>query len=294
MIKVSKNYLAEENKAELIKLYEILYSNLKDFSSACGLNEEELEEYFIPERHTRFIKKDFTEIILLCLCSSLQNSGMMHNSIRFNEKTRSNREIIIKALYNLNLKKCASNFHKYDDIYERFKELGIKDNGSRKNKETNWEKYCKGLYDGITFLYKENGIQIIKNLTKSKELTNDNLKQISYINKKIHGLGFPLTCDWLKESGCEWLAKPDVHIIEVVKKITSDDKINEKETIRFMDYWAKVLQSSKKYKEVTAYKLDKVIWLLCTGNFYLHEQKIGRDMILQEIDALRRSDRGMK
>ena len=38
-----------------------------------------------------------------------------------------------------------------------------------------------------------------------------------------------------------------------------------------------------KYPDVTPYKLDKIIWLICTGNFYLEKDKIGRDTILRRL-----------
>ena len=283
MKKTSKNYSVEKNKSELIKLYDILYSDLKDLARSYRLDEDELEKYFIPDAYS----SNFSKNVLYHLCSSLQNSGMMHNSIKFNSKTSNNNKLITVALNNMDLKKSMSEFRSDKDIYKKFIKLGIKDNGTGNNKETNWKKYCKGLYDGMAFLYKENGLQILKNLTKAEDLIEDNLKHITSISEGIHGLGFALTCDWLKESGCIWLAKPDVHINEVVKKIISCDEIKDIDTLIFMDSWAKLLRTGKKHKDVTTYKLDKVIWLLCTGNFYLHETKIGRDMILQEIDTLR-------
>jgi len=260
-----------KENTKLIKLYNILYENLKELAKAFNISEKELDNYFIPEAKLK------NQNYLYRLASSLQNSGMMHNSIKFENKER--RKEIESVLCNWDIKQARNKFKNYIDIYKVFKK---NDNGTG-NKESNWEKYCKGLFDGVVFLNDNDGINEINNLVNysfnEPEDFLEALKKVKNIEKKIHGLGFALTCDWLKECGCEWLAKPDVHIMEVVKYFKKKEKISNKEVLEFIFDWSKLVDS-------TSYKIDKIIWLLCTGNFYLTEAKFGRSAIYKEIDKL--------
>ena len=49
---------------------------------------------------------------------------------------------------------------------------------------------------------------------------------------------------------------------------------------------AEILKNEKVDEKISAYKLDKIIWLNCTGNFYLNDTKIGRDMIVNGISNI--------
>ena len=50
--------------------------------------------------------------------------------------------------------------------------------------------------------------------------------------------------------------------------------------------WTEEMKSSGTDPNATAYKLDKIIWLLCTGEFYLDGKRIGRAAIYRKIDLL--------
>ncbi len=77
----------------------------------------------------------------------------------------------------------------------------------------------------LQYLAKNNGEEEIKKLISTKKLTNSENEKIEDISRKIHVLGFALTCDWLKDCGCVWLAKPDAHIKGVVLHLKSVNKI---------------------------------------------------------------------
>ncbi len=264
-----------------IELYKKLYKKLLDLASIIGIDETGLQRYFIPEGITS------SESILVHLCSSLQNSGIMRNSIKFNNTNdQSNRCIIKKVLFDFNAEKSATTYSNWKCIYNAMLTAGITDNGKKEKKESNWEKYCCGLFDGLQFLTVKNGKNRMKELIATSTLTDKELNEISTISKSIHGLGFALTCDWLKECGCTWLAKPDVHISKVVKRIQGCKTLKDTDVIQFVFEWSKAVEENYD-KTVTAYKIDKMIWLLCTGNFYLDHEKFGREAIYYIIDAIK-------
>jgi len=82
------------------------------------------------------------------------------------------------------------------------------------------------------------------------------------IQRKIRGVGFALACDLLKELGYTSYPKPDVHLIDVFKEagLCQGDPISVYEAI---------VQMADDCRE-TAYKVDKVFWLICSG-YYYHE-----------------------
>ena len=261
------------------QLYKELYANLISLASVAGIDEAGLQKYFVPEGNTS------PESILFRLCSSLQNSGMMRNFIKFNDEDPAYRDAIRKVLFDYDIKKSAAVYPDWESIYNAMISAGITDNGIKEKKETNWEKYCRGLYDGLRFLTTDNGEKKINDLVAISELTGKELREISAISKGIHGLGFALTCDWLKECGCTWLAKPDVHINGVVKYMQHNEALKDEDVLRIMFSWAEAVRTAGD-KTVTAYKIDKILWLLCTGEFYLDDRRTGREAIYRQIDTL--------
>ena len=257
-----------------LELFDALYQDLIKLASIAGLSDADLQKYFYPEG------KATPRGILIRLCSSLQNSGNMRNSIKFME----NRDTIRRVLFNFNISRSASEYSDWKMIYEAMNKAGITDNGDRSKRETNWDKYCHGLYDGLMFLNSNSGVQQIKNYVKMSELTDEIIEEINQISKNIHGLGFPLACDWLKECGCTWLAKPDIHIKEVMKRVRHVDNIENEDVLRLIFSWSNTINARNTNRDITPYIIDKVIWLLCTGNFYLDDISIGRESVYRKID----------
>jgi hypothetical protein len=50
--------------------------------------------------------------------------------------------------------------------------------------------------------------------------------------------------------------------------------------------WAEEVKSSGTDPNAAAYKLGKIIWQLCTGEFYLDGKRIGREAIYRKIGLL--------
>ena len=67
--------------------------------------------------------------------------------------------------------------------------------------------------------------------------------------------------------------KPDVHLIEVFSQLglSEGDPISVFETIVEMAEVCKEIDPDS-----SPYKLDKIIWLICSGKFYLDNISVGR------------------
>ena len=281
-----------------IKLYYELEEKVRELAEYVGVSDEQLQEYYAPESDKNYLFK---------LASSLQNSGRMSNSIKFNDKKVENaryRKAISEALSGFQAKDAWENYKDKtgEAIRTTIKEQGIDteakpkkelhEGDKQKNYKSNWQKYCNGLFCGLDYLVNgrkdepsKTGEEEIRELAAYDDavLSDDIIVKIFAIQSKIYGLGFSLTCDWLKECGCTWLAKPDVHIKAVIASIMETDNISDTETLKYIFDWAKKIGKP----DVTAYKIDRIIWLLCTGNFYLNDKTVGRNTVLDCIDRHR-------
>lgn len=134
-------------------------------------------------------------------------------------------------------------------------------------RQDSWYKWSKSVIDSANFLTS------FKDATEFKEfigLFQYNIETKTalplLISIKISGIGFPLACDFLKEIGYKDYPKPDVHIKDIIRVLL---RLNYKEPISDILAFEAIIDIATKY-EVTPYKLDKILWLICTGNFYNH------------------------
>lgn len=96
------------------------------------------------------------------------------------------------------------------------------------------------------------------------------------ISIEITGLGFPLACDFLKEIGFLNYGKPDVHLKYIFKELNLIDP-TENTTIK-QDYQTlKLMDRIALDNKITTFEVDKIFWLIGSGNFYLSNVKIGRN-----------------
>jgi len=85
---------------------------------------------------------------------------------------------------------------------------------------------------------------------------------------EVDGFGFTLACDFIKELGYPDFPKPDGHLKDIFKALQLCDAKAD-------DYWVyKAIIRAAKNAGVTAYKLDKILYLIGSGDFYHHDRTI--------------------
>lgn len=222
----------------------------------ANVSKKEIEEILNP------LKPNNSNFIFENLCRSLQNSGRLSNVINFKE----NYNDIKNDFFDFDINKvigayCKGNTNDITCILS--------------NHNTNpdsWNNYYNNAINGAKYLNNSNNLIKIKELIQNKANDIDYvIKEIEDIATNISGLGIALTCDWLKECGATYLVKPDTHIINVYYHLigeTMPDTVNDfmKKTI-IKDMYLRTQDIKKKDKSITSYKLDKMIWLISTGNF---------------------------
>lgn len=162
--------------------------------------------------------------------------------------------------------------------------------------KTNMRKYAQGLYDAACFINdtlesskQMKGFDLINHAigithgrgwTKEMETIPGMLQCHSKTQQGVHGLGPALARDFLKECGCLWLAKPDTHLIKVFEGLGLIEldidraKLTEaraNKLCKVVYRFAEVTRDALEEPRITPYRIDKMIWLLCTGNFYLED-----------------------
>lgn len=177
------------------------------------------------------------------------------------------------VLFNFNPEKVVNHYDNdheklLDDIIKTLQPVG------KLNREPNglWVQYCKSILSSAYFLKQfKNGAEFHQwtNALYQNEETIDELPQ--QLEREIHGLGYALAVDFLKEIGYCNYGKPDVHIKDILKGVgLCTDKPKDIEV-------QKILRKIAKANEVSAYNVDKILWLVGSGSFYAHDITIGKN-----------------
>jgi hypothetical protein len=132
----------------------------------------------------------------------------------------------------------------YGDDWEKLfhrvkKECNPKGQMILENKRSYWVIFCRGAVSAAEFLSRFSSFNEFDEFVTHfyfNEYTRAALPML--IGKEIRGIGFALTCDFLKENGYTDFVKPDVHIKTIfiglgICKPKSDDYQVFKEVVRF-------------------------------------------------------------
>jgi hypothetical protein len=255
--------------------YSFSMKHLELIAQSRGIAPEELEEYFTPDHTLAEMKKVFSmefrsmkdiEFITCRLFYSLQNSGY-RNFVKLGEQVQV--ETFKDLLCGFNpkdvLRKYITKEKFLDAAMAKRTELGINDN----NKKA-WHGFFDGVYDSMKkFTPFNDADQFFRETVKSEGTATKDIIDYLLREPKPKGLGKAIAADFIKESKLADTGKPDVHILAVLKGISAIDE-NKKATEEF-DNAQTVLKQIAETNNTTMYKIDKIIWLICTKNFYLYD-----------------------
>jgi len=216
-----------------------------------------------PEEFGKYfnISKSFTTIndILYQLLDSLQNNQMMPNVIGFKNPER--MPIFKEIFFDYNPKLILDNYLSFNELFLEFtKNFEIRNKDSKKNL---WLRYAKSVMSACTFISTFKDSTDFDNFVNSfsyNEFTTASLPML--LEKEIFGFGFPLACDFLKELGYTQYPKPDVHIKDL---LVAFDLCKNND----FDAYKAIIKMAKINND-TPYNVDKVLWLICSGKFYIH------------------------
>jgi len=263
---------------------ENLYNSAIDFLlSFDGITIEDINLHLQPEH----AKPEDLKIIYERLCISAQNYQRNPNVIGksiggvFNLKT---------ILYDFDPHQVTNNYKK-DDATKLLNVVIEKlDPKGKVNTAPNgaWPKYCQAIIDCAYFL---NGFPTALDFYKWADAyaNDDRIKSTLplKVSEHIKGMGVALACDFLKEIGYVEYGKPDVHLKDIFRGLNIIDQLEESHQ-KSEELILKTLDEISLSNNTTPYAVDKVLWLIASGNFYLSKKNIGKqkERFISEMASL--------
>lgn len=249
-----------------------LYQSANEFLlSFEGIDTAILKEHLVVKEQ----KPNDLKLIYKRLCESAQNKQMSTKVIGGSIDGFGN---LGEVLEEFDPHKVAARYGQgeeeklLDNIIKTLKPKGQ----IRRTSRSIWPLYCKTVIESAHFLRRFDTAADFYTWTtffsKDSRAKPALPLMISY---EISGIGFPLACDFLKEIGFSEYGKPDVHLKYIFKELglisnTTSSPKSDYETLKVIDRIAKE-------NEVTSYAVDKVFWLIGSGNFYSSGHNIGRN-----------------
>ena len=133
-----------------------------------------------------------------------------------------------------------------------------------------WRSYCRSIIEGAYFLNRFSTPQEFHDFVS---IFHDNPVALPalplLLAEEIHGFGFALACDFLKEIGYQNFSKPDTYLKEILPKLELSKNCDDLVVFRAVTRIAANAAT-------TAFAVDKLFWLIGSGKFYLSDLEIGR------------------
>jgi len=150
----------------------------------------------------------------------------------------------------------------------------------RTTKRSIWPQFCMTVLSGAEFLSQFEDWQDFDGWVRAFDDPRSRAALAMLLGQEVHGIGFAVACDFLKELGHEKYAKPDVHL----KKIFTALRLSSSDSdLAVFEAVARVAASVGE----TPYSVDKLFWLIGSGNFYKSKIQIGghRDDFIAHAQA---------
>lgn len=227
-----------------------------------GMKEADLDKYYNGDSRDFETLTDVFEQFI----QSAQNYQGMPNFIKYSERRIEIKDILldfdIAQIADFSVEKLYLTFRKAFSVTSKDSNFNA------------WHKWSKSIIDVAKFLCNFNGVDDFRTFVGQFDYNLPTRTALPLlISNKISGIGFSLACDSLKELGFINYAKPDTHLIDICEGLMLSDKdpVSVFEAIvRMSDDCKSVDQTA------TPYKIDKILWLISSGRFYLDNITIGR------------------
>ncbi len=254
-----------------------LYSCAKSFiikNAGPEFSGNALENYLVPEKARE--KPSSINRLYQSLLESAQNVQMSPNVIgKAISGEKGNINPLGKFLHDFSPENSAANYGCLTEEELLTQILPTLTSKPHPTKRTLWLRYCKTIISASLFFsqYKTHNefYEFIEQYYFNEKIRPFLPLLISY---EIDGIGFALACDFLKELGYVQYGKPDTHIKDIfldLGLLKGASKASSK-----ADYLSlKIIDELAEINGVTPYAVDKVLWLVCSGNYYLDGIDIG-------------------
>lgn len=134
----------------------------------------------------------------------------------------------------------------------------------RRTSRSIWPSFCRTILTGASFMLQfDNADDFYQwaDFFDRDDRARPALPML--LQAEIHGLGFPLACDFLKELGYLNFGKPDVHIRDIFTGL----QLCPPKPSNY-DLFKALIRVAKNVAQ-TPYAVDKIFWLIGSGFFYM-------------------------
>ena len=237
------------------KFYKVSYDLLLEMAKEAGISQSELKKKYLTCKMPSSLKEIFDIMV-----GSATNAQRKSNTLKYFGNGNKHDEY----------KKLLFDFD-YDKVLKKFKGNEVKlKSDIKKISQSKGDKFCidfaHSIIDSANFLSEFKTINEFKKFLNSFDLNiHTRLALPLLLKAKVRGFGFALACNFLKEIGCTYYSKPDVHIMKVLSEI-GQCEYDEIEAFLALD---RIAVGCNK----TQYEVDKIIWLICSGTFYNNKDK---------------------
>ena len=271
-----------------IKFYELTNEMLLEVAKDRGLSKDDLNCYFeladlkCPSlKGVDGVNLAFAQILKhACNATMISNIVDWENNINFIKEVTCNFNP--KEFVKFNNLEMTKEFKKDDieviELVERFRTTFKWNSEKSQDKDALAKRYAITMIEAAMYASQFESKDALLNDLK-EHYKNKNVEEVvKYFMSKIkNGFSVALTCDFLKEFDIEFndIAKPDVHILDVMKCKENKEYNKTKdhdlyECINDMRKIVDEVNTNVKNENLTVYKLDRMIWLICSDKFFLH------------------------
>lgn len=260
-----------------LKFYKITKKKLQQLAAIYEI--ENLEEYYeLTDYNRKMPTSNYEDLsqVFAQLAFHGQNGAKIGDTVNFN----ANIVTLDKELCKFNPDKFLEEYNLTDINKDNKKDnkKRIEDASEilsnklcevlhRKDKNQLLPRYAKTLLYSAIYVHSFNNKQEIIN--DLKEHYEDEETLIDYFRKQIPaGFRVRLACDFLKEFDKSFdLPKPDTHLMNTLNCKKEYECINE-----MINLTENINKSLKDEEKLTVYKFDRMIYLVCSQNFFLDKK----------------------
>ena len=230
-----------------------------------GVTPELLNSYLNPEHLPE--KADEIPELYHRMLESAQNANMRSGVIG---KAIGGVKNLSHVLFEFDPGKVLSHYRNWEHLLDTVvKELNPRGKIRRTNRSI-WPRFCQTILSAARFLSRFASADDFHDWVRFFDQDDRARPALPMLlEREIAGLGFTLSCDFLKEIGYLNFAKPDVHIKDIFEGLKLVESRNDYDVFRAVVRVAESVNESP-------FCVDKVFWLIGSGSFHEHPE-IGKD-----------------
>ena len=138
----------------------------------------------------------------------------------------------------------------------------------RRGRRSIWPRFCVAALSGAKFLSQFSGWKDFDGWVQTFDDSRSRAALPMLLAQEIEGFGFALAGDFLKNIGYTMYAKPDVHLRDIFTSLGLCDSDKD------YDVFKAIVRMAENVGQ-TPYHVDKLFWLIGSGNFRYSGIEIG-------------------